>query len=130
MWNCSKLTIKTPERVNAGWVISLIPSPVSSIKFDDFDWIFVHREIFLRDVGKIGSWLVSSFKEVPYNCSAHRSAHFFIIARSSHGNKERKQPQIICVRYSCSVSMIDIVKKYMWRKIHELNAMIGTSDDS
>ena len=32
-------------------------------------------------------------KEVQYNCSAHGSAHLFIIAISSHSHKERKLPQ-------------------------------------
>ena len=26
--------------------------------------------------------------------------------------------------------MINIVKKYLWRKIHKLNTLIGRSDDS
>ena len=32
-------------------------------------------------------------KEVQYNCSAHGSAHLFIIAISSHSHKEQKEPQ-------------------------------------
>ena len=32
-------------------------------------------------------------KEVQYNCSAHGSAHLFIIAISSHSHKERNEPQ-------------------------------------
>ena len=31
---------------------------------------------------------------LPYNCSAHRSAHLFIIALSSQSHIKRKQPQI------------------------------------
>ena len=31
---------------------------------------------------------------------------------------------------SCTVTMITIVKKYLWRKIHELNTLIGSSNDS
>ena len=38
-----------------------------------------------------------------------------------------KQPQIVFLQYSCSLTMINIVKKYMWRKIHELNTLIGCS---
>ena len=69
-------------------------------------------------------------KEVRYSCSAHRSARFFIIAISSCSHKEQKQSQRIFFQYSCSVIMINIVKKYLWRKIHELNTLTGTSDDS
>ena len=35
----------------------------------------------------------SLLKDVPYNYSAHRSAHLFIIAISSHSHVKRKQPQ-------------------------------------
>ena len=58
-------------------------------------------------------WDFALLKEVRYNCSAHGSAHFFIIAISSHSHKERKQPQIILLQYSCSVNMINIVRKYL-----------------
>ena len=61
------------------------------------------------------------FKEVWYSCSAHRSAHLLIIARSSHSHKYQKQPQRIFLQYNCSVTIINIVKKHLWRKIHELN---------
>ena len=37
----------------------------------------------------------SKLKEVRYSCSAHRYAHFFTIAVSTHSHKVRKQPQII-----------------------------------
>ena len=76
--------------------------------------------------------LPSSFllKELQYNWSAHRSTHLFIIALSSHSDIKRKQPQILFFQYSCSVTMINMVKKYLWRKIHELNTLIGCSDDS
>ena len=54
---------------------------------------------------------LSALKEVRYSCSAHLSVYLFIIARSSHGHIKRKQPQRI--QYSCSVTMINIVKKYL-----------------
>ena len=54
-----------------------------------------------------------SLKEVRYNCSVHRSAHLFIIAISSHSYIRRKQRQITFLQYSCSVTMIYIVKKYL-----------------
>ena len=54
-------------------------------------------------------------KEVWYNCSVHHSVYLFIIEISSH---------------NCSVTMSNIVKKYLWRKIHELNILIRCSDDS
>ena len=63
-------------------------------------------------------------KEVQYNCSTHRSAHLFIIAISSHSHINRKQPQRTFLHYSCSVTMINIVKKYLLRKIHKLNTLI------
>ena len=49
-------------------------------------------------------------KEVQYNCSAHGSAHYFIIAISSHNHKDRKEPQFF-FQYSYSVTMINIIKK-------------------
>ena len=90
----------------------------------DFIYSFVVAYAFLLNT--FSSWI----KEVRYNWSAHRSAHLQIITRSSNSNKEWKQPQIIFCQYSCSVTMISIVKKYLWREIHELNTLIGTSDDS
>ena len=70
-------------------------------------------------------------KEVRHNCSAHRSEHLFIIAISSHSYIKRKQPLRIFLQYSCSVTIIiNIVKKYPRRKIHKLNTLIGSSDDS
>ena len=54
----------------------------------------------------------------------------FIIEINSHSHIKRKQPQIIFLQYNCSVTMINIVKKYMWRKIHALNTLIGSSNDS
>ena len=65
-----------------------------------------------------------------YNCNAHCSVHLFIRAIGSHSYKERKQPQRIFLHYSCSVTMINIVKQYLSRKIHGLNTLIKTSDDS
>ena len=50
------------------------------------------------------------FKEVRHDCSEHRSAHLFTIAISSHSHIKRKQPQRIFLQYSCSVTMINIVK--------------------
>ena len=69
-------------------------------------------------------------KEVWYYCSAHRLAHLFIIKINSHSHVKRKQPQIFFLHCSCSVTMINIIKKFLWRKIHELNTLIGCSDDS
>ena len=60
-------------------------------------------------------------KEVRYNYTAH----LFIIDISSHSHKEWKQPQIIFVQYSCCITIINILKKYLRRKIHELNTLIG-----
>ena len=68
--------------------------------------------------------------EVLYNCSAHRFAPLFIVERNSHNRIKWKQRQIIFLQYSCSVIMINIVKKYLRREIHELNTLIGCSDDS
>ena len=64
-------------------------------------------------------------KEVRCNCSSHRSAHLFIIAISSHSHIILKQSQRTFLQYSCSVTMINIVKRYLWMKIHELNTLIG-----
>ena len=59
----------------------------------------------------------------------HRSAHSFIIEINSRSHRKRKQPQIIFLQFSCSVTMINIVKKCLWKKIYELNTLIGCSDD-
>ena len=83
-------------------------------------WILEYYQFYL-------TWY---FKEVQYNYSAHRSAHLFIIAISNHSHIKRKQPQRTFFRYSCSVTMINVVKKYLGRKIHELNTLIGFSNDS
>ena len=72
----------------------------------------------------------SHVKEVWYNCSAHRSACLFIIEISSHNHIKWKQTQRIFLKYSGSVTIINIVKKHLWQKIHELNTMIGCSDNS
>ena len=75
----------------------------------------------------------SVHKEVRYNCSAHRFCapfHNFIIAISSQSHIKRKQPLRIFLEYSCSATMINIVKKYLRKKIHELNTLIGCSEDS
>ena len=50
---------------------------------------------------------VSTIIEVRYNCIAHISAHLFVTAISSNSHKELKQPQIIFLQYSCSVTMIE-----------------------
>ena len=52
-------------------------------------------------------------KELRYNCSVHRSAHLFIIATSSHSHLKRKKSQIIFLLYSCSLTIINIVKRYL-----------------
>ena len=59
---------------------------------------------------KINVIIKSIFKEVRYNCSAHRSAHLFMIVISSHSHIKSKQPQRIFLHYSCPVTMINIVK--------------------
>ena len=46
-----------------------------------------------------------------HSCSARRSAHLFTMAISSYSLEERKQPQIIFIQYSCSVTMIISSKK-------------------
>ena len=55
---------------------------------------------------------------------------FSIIAISIHSHIKRKQLQKCFLQYSYSVTMINVVKKYLRRKIHELNTLIGYSDDS
>ena len=62
----------------------------------------------------------------------HRSALLFIIAIaiSGHNHVIRKHPQRTFLQYSCTVTMINVVKKYIWGKIHELNTLIGSSNDS
>ena len=74
--------------------------------------------------------IVKLFKEVWYNCSAHRSAYLFITEIISHSHIERKQTQGIFLQYSCSVTKINVVRKYLWRKIHELNTLTGSTADS
>ena len=65
---------------------------------------------------RLQSWHHGRIKEIRYNCSADRSAQHFIIAISSHCHIKRKQPQKIFLQYSCSVSKINIIKKYLWCK--------------
>ena len=55
--------------------------------------------------------------------------HYSSFSISNHSHEEWKQPQIIFLSYSYSVTM-NIVKKYMWRKTHEVNILIETSNDS
>ena len=57
--------------------------------------------------------LISAIKEVWCNCSVHRSVHLFIIEISSHNQISWKQPQRIFLWYSYSVTMINIIKKYV-----------------
>ena len=68
------------------------------------------------------------FKEVRYNCSVHHFAHLFIIARGSQSYIKRKQSQKVFLQYRRSLTMIHIVKKHLWRKIHELNLQIRSPD--
>ena len=68
-------------------------------------------------------------KEVRYNCIAHRSAHLFMTAMSSHSHIRRKSPKITFLQYSCSVTKFDTVKNYLWREIYEINTFIGSSND-
>ena len=56
--------------------------------------------------------------------------YIFIIVISSHSHIKWKQPQRTFLQYSCSVTIINIVKKYLWRKIHKLNTLIRSSNDS
>ena len=86
--------------------------------------------LIISNLSEIFHVFILLFKEVWYNCSAHRSAHLFIIEISSHRHIKRKRPQRILLQYSYSVTMINIVKKYLRREIHELNTLIGCSDDS
>ena len=72
---------------------------------------------------------IVAINEAWYKCSAHRSVRFFIIEISSHKHIKWKQSQRIFLSYSCSVTMINNIKKYLWRKIHELNTLIRCSDD-
>ena len=44
-------------------------------------------------------------------------------------HNRNKQPQRVFLQYRCSITMINIVKKYMWKKIYELNTLIAYSDD-
>ena len=52
-----------------------------------------------------------------HSCSAHRSAHLFTMAISSYSLEERKQPLIIFIQYSCSVTMVISSKKICEGKI-------------
>ena len=63
----------------------------------------------------------TQLKDVRYNCIEHRSAHLFMMARSSHSHIQRKHPQMIFLQYRCSVTMIDVVKKHLKKKNQELN---------
>ena len=49
---------------------------------------------------------------------------------SNQNHKEQKQLQKISLQYSCSVTIVNITKKYMSKKINELNNLTGTFDDS
>ena len=93
--------------------------------------IILHNSIVLLDFITWESHFPNDYiKEVWYNCSVHRSADLFIIEIPSHSHIKRKQPQIIFLQYICSATMINIVKKCLWKKIHEQNILSGRSDDS
>ena len=101
------------------WMLPLYRHQSIDLQRNSFDWFLYDANIGLE--------------EVRYNCSAHRSAHLFIIGISSHSHIKRKQPQRTFLQYSCSVTMINIVKKYLWRKIHKLKTkytLIGSSNYS
>ena len=70
---------------------------------------------------------IHGFKEVQYNSSEHHSVQLFIVAISSHSHIRQEQPQETFLQYSCFITTINIVKKYIWKKIHELNTLIGSS---
>ena len=38
-----------------------------------------------------------------------------------HNSNKQPQPQRILLWYSCSVTMINIAKKFLWKKMHQLN---------
>ena len=96
------------------WMLPLYRHQSIDLQRNSFDWFLYDANIGLE--------------EVRYNCSAHRSAHLFIIGISRH--KKRKQPQRTFLQRSCSVTMINIVKKYLWKKTHKLNTLIGSCNDS
>ena len=51
-----------------------------------------------------------------HDTSAHRPAHLFITAISSHSHVRRKQLKRTLLQYSCSVTIINIVEKICERK--------------
>ena len=84
-------------------IYSSLLSPLSLSSYDE--WKYLHKN-FVLTLSTIQpcSWKrIKLLKEVQCNCSAHRSAHFFIIALRSHSH----------IKWN--------LKNYLWRKIHELN---------
>ena len=69
-----------------------------------------------------------SSEEVWYNCRGHCSAHLFKVQISSNSHIKLKQAETIFLQYNCSATMINIVKKYLWIQILELNTLIRFSD--
>ena len=115
--------VQLKHRVNDAWDVKLVLPECWILWSPSF-----LKKIFVEIVG-VTSFMIL-FKEVPHNCIAHRSVHIFIMATSSHSHIKRKKTKRIFLQYSCSVTMINIAKKYLWQKIHELNTLIGSSDDS
>ena len=52
----------------------------------------------------------------------------YTIAINSHSHIMQKQPRRIFPQYTCTETMIKMIKKYLWREIHELNTLIGSPD--
>ena len=69
-------------------------------------------------------------KEVQCSSSAHHSVQLLIISLSSNSHIRRKQPQRTFLQKRCSVTMINVIKKILYRKIQELNTSSGSSNDS
>ena len=119
---CPVVCIVNFEQVNAGGIIMCSTQNHrcnnSSFRVSGFLSFRVKRAESLGEIFKISNRsspnfasIIKEFKKVWYNCCAHHSAHHFILAISSQTIK-RKKTWIIFLQYSCSVTMIKIVKRY------------------
>ena len=130
----------TERKRTASYVNTVLGTLLQVVFFQwTFTWMSTRfQKHAIRDMTRKVKWkhllqlmlCKGPIEEVWYNCKAHCSAHLFIIEISSHSHIKRKHPQWIFLQCSCTVGMINVVKKYMCRAIDELNTLIGCSDDS
>ena len=96
-WKGGRL-IKNLYQATTNQIWSFLPGFSFFFSGEWFTWIKVYLNkdlqfrVFWSHSRRLKMFSVT-IKEVQYNCSAHDSAHLFIIGISNHSHKERKEPQ-------------------------------------